>query len=227
MIGDKLLIKKEHTIIANKIFKTIKKEIFSAIDSGKKYTISVAGESGAGKSETGYEIKRALEENGIKAEVLGQDDYFVFPPKTNHNMRLKNIDQVGTYEVKLDLLDSNLFDFKNLNPTIYKPLVVYDENKITHNIMDLSNIQVLIAEGTYTTYLKYIDKKIFINRTYLETKKDRLDRGREDFDPFIEKVLKKEHTIISNSQKYTNITINNDFTDIKINKETTEIHSYL
>jgi hypothetical protein len=52
-----------------------------------KFVITVAGESGAGKSELASEIARLITEEGFNTGVLQQDDYFVFPPKTNHEMR--------------------------------------------------------------------------------------------------------------------------------------------
>ena len=86
-----------------------------------KFVITVAGESGAGKSELASEIARLFTEEGFNTGVLQLDDYFVFPPKTNHEMRRRNLEQVGPYEVKLDFLNSNLrligLSFPPLNPT--------------------------------------------------------------------------------------------------------------
>jgi len=39
-------------------------------------TMTVAGESGSGKSETAHELMVAMKEDDLIAEVLGQDDYF-------------------------------------------------------------------------------------------------------------------------------------------------------
>jgi Mrp family chromosome partitioning ATPase len=86
-----------------------------------KFVITVAGESGAGKSELASEIARLFTEEGFNTGVLQLDDYFVFPPKTNHEMRRRNLEQVGPYEVKLDFLNSNLrligLSFPPPNPT--------------------------------------------------------------------------------------------------------------
>lgn len=214
MIGDKLLIKEKHTFIAKKIFELIKDELTLIIGKNEKYTISVAGESGAGKSEMAHEIKKVLLNNNINTKILAQDDYFVFPPKTNHQMRKYNIKQVGKYEVKLDLIDANLFSFKNKSQHIYKPLVIYDKDQITHETLNLKDIDVLITEGTYVTSLNHINKKIFIDRTYFDTKQDRDKRAREKHDPFVEEVLSIEHSIISKAKKNADIIINNDFTKI-------------
>ena len=90
MIGDKLLIEPHHTARALDICKLLG----NRIEQGK-LTLTVAGESGSGKSELGNEIARELEGRGHPAGVLAQDDYFVFPPKTNHEMRRRNLEQVG------------------------------------------------------------------------------------------------------------------------------------
>jgi uridine kinase len=214
MIGDVLIIKEHHTKVAKEIYQAIKDQVAP----GRKICISVAGESGSGKSEMGNEIKNALIENGIKAEVLGQDSYFVYPPKTNHNMRQKNPDQVGLYEVKLDLLDANLFAFKNGAEQIYKPIVNYDEDRIMHELKDVKDVDVLVTEGTYTTSLEYVDIKVFINRTFHDTKADRAERGREKYDPFIEKILETEHEIISSHKSMANILIKPDFSGIDVVK---------
>ena len=66
-------------------------------------TVTVAGESGSGKSEIAHCIAEVLEGEGKRALVLGQDDYFKLPPKSNHNRRLEGIDWVGPGEVRLDI----------------------------------------------------------------------------------------------------------------------------
>ncbi len=210
MIGDKLLIEPYHTERAGDICKLLQGK------SLEKFTISVAGESGSGKSETASEIAKLLIEQGIPADVLQQDDYFVFPPKTNHRMRQNNIEQVGPYEVKLDLLDSNLRSFKRNESPIYKPLVIYNEDRITREEMDVSQLQVLIAEGTYTSLLEFVDFRVFIDRDYHETLEARKKRARDKFDPFIQDVLEREHQIISKHKQRANVIINKDFSQIEI-----------
>jgi uridine kinase len=193
MIGDKLIIEEHHTERAADICRLLG----GRIGTSTRFTMSVAGESGAGKSELGYEIYRQLNEQGISAEVLQQDDYFVFPPKTNHEMRRRNLEQVGPYEVKLDYLDSNLRSFKRGESPIYKPLVIYDEDRITAEEMEVDGLKVLIAEGTYTSLLQFSDYRIFIDRDYHQTLEARQRRARDRFEPFILDVLEREHQIIA------------------------------
>jgi uridine kinase len=208
MIGDKLIIEQYHTDCAKELCSFVS----SKINIG--FTISVAGESGAGKSELAYEIARLFNERDITTGILQQDDYFVFPPKTNHEMRRHNIEQVGPFEVKLDFLDSNLRSFKRSESPIYKPLVIFNEDKVITEELDTSSLTVLIAEGTYTTLLKYINFRVFINRDYQQTLEARRRRARDKFEPFVIDVLEREHQIISKHKALADAIISPEFDNI-------------
>lgn len=208
MEGDKLLIGPQHTARATELCEAMAGRLIP------RMVITVAGESGAGKSETASEIVRLLCEQGHRAEVVQQDDYFVFPPKTNHEMRRRNIEQVGLYEVKLGLLDSNLRSFKRGEDSIYRPLVNYDEDRITMGERDLSGVEILVAEGTYTTALIFADLRIFIARDYADTAAHRKARGRDAEDAFIDDVLRREHEIIREHSQLADFVISRDFETI-------------
>lgn len=208
MIGDKLIIEPYHTDRGAEICDLLRKE---SLD---KYCVSVAGESGAGKTELAYEIAKELNKRGVNAEIIQQDDYFVFPPKTNHEMRRRNIEQVGPYEVKLDFLDSNLRSYRRREDPIYKPLVIFDDNRITTEEMELKDVQVVIVEGTYTTLLKFVDLRVFIDRDYHQTLEARKRRGRDKIEPFLLDVLEKEHNIIRLHKSLANLIIPPEFDTI-------------
>jgi uridine kinase len=207
VIGDKLVIEKHHTERAADICAILAGQIRP----GGRLAMTVAGESGAGKSELAFEIYRLLNEKGVKTEVLQQDDYFVFPPKTNHEMRRRNLEQVGPYEVKLDFLDSNLRSFKRGESPIYKPLVIYDEDRITREELDVGDLAVLIAEGTYTSLLRFADLRVFIDCSYRQTLEARRRRARDKWEPFIQDVLEREHQIISRHRALADVVIPADF----------------
>lgn len=207
MIGDKLIIEKHHTERAAEICRLLSYRMLPSC----RLAVSVAGESGAGKSELAYEIYRQLNERGTRSEVLQQDDYFVFPPRTNHEMRRRNLDQVGPYEVKLDYLDSNLRSFKRGESPLYKPLVIYEEDRITREELDVAGLSVVIAEGTYTSLLEFVDVRVFIDRDYRRTLEARKQLARDRWEPFIEDVLEREHQIISQHKTLAKLIISPDF----------------
>lgn len=204
MKGDILIIDENHRKAAAQVVDIILNEVKNC---DTKYVITVAGESGAGKSEIGKSIADKLEEYNIKAFVFGQDDYFVHPPKTNAKTREKDISWVGIQEVKLDLLDQNIQDAINGNGKIEKPLVDFDADKIGSEKVDLSSYKVLIAEGTYTTALAHADCKIFIDRNKMDTIESRKKRNREKQDEFLDRILTIEHEIISKHKNLADIII--------------------
>ncbi len=140
MKGDILIIDDNHRKAAAQVVNFILDDIKN---SENKYVITVAGESGAGKSEIAASIAEKLEEYNINSFVFGQDDYFVYPPKTNARQREKDISWVGIQEVKLDLLDQNLEAVLKGFTSLTKPLVDFDADKIGEESIDLKDYKVL------------------------------------------------------------------------------------
>ena len=62
-----------------------------------------------------------------------------------------------------------------------------------------------------------MDTKIFIERTFSDTKSVRCARSREQYDPFVEKVLQIEHEIISQLKSKADMLISKDYT-LHVNK---------
>jgi uridine kinase len=208
MQGDIILVGEEHERAAGLIIDRLIDEI-RATD--RRYTITVAGESGSGKSETGQALKEALESHGVGAVVLQQDDYYVLPPRFNDAARRANFAWVGTSEVRIDLLDEHLKAAREGADEITKPLVIYDDNRIDEETISLDGIDVVIAEGVYTSLCENVDRRVFIARNRLETMEHRMKRGREEFDPFIEDVLREEHAIISQHRSRADVIITRDY----------------
>lgn len=208
MRGDIIIIDEHHRSAAAKIVAHLL-PLVSAREG--RYTLTVAGESGSGKSETAQAIAEKFDEYNLRAFVLQQDDYFVYPPRTNHATRVEDIGWVGVNEVHLDLLDQHLAAARTGAATIEKPLVIYDDDRITAETASFTGIDVVVAEGTYTTLLNNVDTRIFIARNRLETLAARRRRGREAIDPFIERVLEIEHEIISPHISRADIVISNDY----------------
>lgn len=211
MKGDVIVIEEHHKRAAAKIVPEILEKVKSK---STRYTITVAGESGSGKSETGQAIADELKRDGIKVVLLGQDDYFVLPPKSNDAKRRDDSEWLGPHvEVKLDVLERNLKDALAGADSIVKPLVDYDANTVEQELIDLTGVKVIIAEGTYTSLLKHVDTKIFIARNRIDTLEHRQkrNRGSEVGDSFIENVLKLEHKIIAGHKQLADFVITKDY----------------
>ena len=208
MKGDKLVIQEGHVKAARHIMKLLLPQIRKT---QSKFVITIAGESGSGKSEIAAVLSEFLSEKGIKSTVIQQDDYFVYPPKTNAKMRRKDISHVGLSEVHLAVLDQNLHDIMEGKSEIDKPLVIFDEDLITKETVKLEGVKVIIVDGTYTTILKNAHQRIFIDRTYVDTKETRKCRAREEQDEFLEKILQIEHKIISSHKPQADIIVTNNY----------------
>lgn len=208
MRGDVIIVEDHHRRAAETIAAMLADVVAGRM---RRTTISVAGESGSGKSEMGAALVEAFEHVGIGGVVLGQDDYFVLPPRSNDRARRADITLVGPNEVLLDLLDEHLAKARSGASSIHKPLVVYAADAIEHETISLVAARVVVAEGTYTTLLRNVDARVFIARNRLETMDARIRRAREPVDPFIEEVLKIEHEIIAAHRALADVILDRDY----------------
>ena len=211
MRGDIIILEEHHIHAARKIVAELITEIKRKTT---RYAITVAGESGSGKSETGQAIANELEKHGIKSVLLAQDDYFFLPPRPNDAKRRADPEWLGPHvEVKLDVLEQNLIDAIQGKNEVIKPLVDYDSNSVEEVCINLKGIKVVIAEGTYTSLLKNVDNKIFITRNRMDTlaHRQKRNRGNEVSDPFIEQILATEHKIIAGHKQLADIVISKTY----------------
>jgi len=218
MKGDIIVVEECHKKAARLIVRDILSDIR---ENPNRFIISIAGESGSGKSETGKAIHAELNANGIKAVLFGQDDYFYLPPHTNAARRKQDQNWLGPHiEVKMDVLEQNLIDAIKGKNVITKPLVDYSNDNISEESIDLTDVKVIIAEGTYTSLLRNIDKRIFIDRTFANTRAHRKkrNRGNEAHDQFIEQILANEHKIIAGHKYLADIIITKDYDVVFMNR---------
>jgi uridine kinase len=211
MKGDIIVLEEHHKRAASLIVPHIIEKIKNK---PTRYTLTVAGESGSGKSETGQAIAEELTKHGLKAALLGQDDYFVLPPKSNDAKRREDPEWLGPHlEVKLDVLEQNFKDAIQGKNEITKPLVDYNQNSVEEETISLEGVKVVIAEGTYTSLLKNVDTKVFIARNRLDTLEHRKKRSRGDEvgDPFIEQILITEHKIIAGHKQLADFVITKEY----------------
>ena len=113
--------------------------------------------------------------------------------------------------MQLDLLDEHLLAAREGADSITKPLVIYEEDRVVTETMDIAGARAIVAEGTYTSLLDNVDTRVFIARNRLETMEHRQKRAREEFDPFIERVLEIEHEIISRHVELADVVISRDY----------------
>lgn len=210
MRGDSIVIEAHHRKAASGIVPLL----LPALEAPPaRHALSIAGQSGSGKSETAAALSDALAQHDIASVILQQDDYFVYPPKTNDRTRRADIDWVGPQEVKLELMDAHVSEFLGGAAAIDKPLVDYESDSVATERMAFGVARVLIAEGTYTTLLEHCQTHVFIDRTYLQTRAHRQKRMRDEaeLDPFIDRVLEIEHGIISAHKPRAHIIIDADY----------------
>lgn len=204
MIGDKIEIRQEYLDLATAVLE--QRPIPTGVN--PRHVISIAGESGCGKSTLAVSLQAVLAKYGIPVYIYHMDDYFHFPPKTNHETRLSGLINVGIHEVRLSLLDDHILHAKTKNDLLEKPLVNYSENRILNEFVSPKKYQVIIVEGTYASLLMNIDTRIFIDRNYKQTRKARVNRARDIISDFNESVLDIEHRIISKHIALADVIIN-------------------
>jgi len=171
MKGELIIIKGYRIKAGKQLIWLVDPEIANTPD---KYVISVAGESGSGKSGLAIVLSRFISEMGYKCQILQQDDYFIYPPKINTKFRRENIKNVGISEVRLDLLDQNIENILEGKRNLKKPQVLFDEDQITEETLIVDGVQIIIVEGTYTTIRNNVYKRIFIDLDATDTKEARL-----------------------------------------------------
>lgn len=211
MKGDKIVLREQHRTVASWIVPRLVSRVRAK---PARYVIAVAGESGSGKSETAQALADAFRQERQPAVILGQDDYFVLPPRTNDARRRQDPEWLGPHvEVRMDALDATLKQAIDSANAIVKPLVDYDANSIGQEEVSLAGIRVIVVEGTYTSLLRHVDTRIFIAQSRRDTLAHRQDRnrGNEAGDPFIEQVLAIEHKIIAGHRYLADFIITKDY----------------
>jgi uridine kinase len=212
MKGDILVLESHHRRAAAQLAPLLLPPMAA---SAGRYVITVAGESGSGKSETAAALAEELFRlGGVRSVILGQDDYFLLPPRSNDTRRRADPDWLGPHcEVRLDLLQANVNAARAGAASIEKPLVDYNADQVGSEAVSLDGVTAVIAEGTYVSLLRHVDCRVFIARNRLETLEHRQkrNRGSEAADPFIEGVLGIEHKIIAGHRVLADYVLTRDF----------------
>lgn len=172
--------------------------------------IAVAGESGSGKSVTATDLVAVMNEVGIHTTIIHQDNYFVRPPRTNHEHRLTDLGSVGPQEVRMEVIAANIQAFR-VGSTITAPVVDYPGNRFLTQSLDFSETRILVVEGTYALLLNGWDIGVFLQATYEDTAQRRKARNRDIDDPFVDQVLDIEHRLIAPQALVADILLDRDF----------------
>ncbi len=179
---------------------------------GNRRVVGVAGESGSGKSVGASSLAHELSAQHYQPRVIYQDDYFVRPPRTNHEFRRLDVDaNVGPHEVNLALIAEHIAAFR-AGRDVVAPLVDYPGNRFVTQPMDFAGADLLIVEGTYVLQLADLDARIFYSATHEETRERRRARNRDIDDPVIDQVLTLEHRLIAPQAQVADLVIDADFT---------------
>ena len=173
--------------------------------------VGVAGESGSGKSTTASALAHALGEDGLRGEVLFQDDYFHRPPRTNHEHRLLDLAHVGPHEVDLGRITRDVAEFRAGRDGVVVPSVDYAANAFRTRVVDFGNARVLVVEGTYVLTLDMLDVRVFLEASYADTRARRVARARDVDSPFVERVLAIEHEIIARQAAAADLVVDREF----------------
>ena len=210
MKGDSILIEPHHEAAARAIVEQLLPRLR---ENPGRFALSVAGESGSGKSETARAIAAELARNDLSSTVFQQDNYFILPPRSNDAARREDISRVGPHEVRLDLMNQHIAQFLDGDGVIEKPLVDYASDSVGSERLDTANARVAIADGTYTSLLPSLDARVFIDRDFRQTRKHRERRMRDasELDEFIDRVLEIEHEIISAHRDRADFIIRADY----------------
>lgn len=173
--------------------------------------IAVAGESGSGKSVTAIDLAAVLNRAGIRTAVIHQDNYFVRPPRTNHEHRLTDLGSVGPGEVQLDLIEAQLRAFHLGDAAVTAPVVDYPGNRFLTQTLDFSLTDVLVVEGTYALFLEGTDIRIFLDATHEDSAERRRARNRDIDAPVTATILDIEHHVIAPQVERADIVISRTY----------------
>jgi uridine kinase len=195
--ADRLNLSPDSLERAGRIIEILRQDFALAPGGARRLVVGIAGESGSGKSVAASSLAQELRAQGFRPQVIYQDDYFVRPPRTNHEFRMLDVERnVGAHEVQLDLIAEHIAAFRDARD-VEGPLVDYPGNRFVSQPLPFSTSDVLVVEGTYVLGLAAIDVRIFCSATHEETRARREARNRDIQDPMVDRVLALEHRLIA------------------------------
>lgn len=189
MIGDKLILLKKHYVKAKKILNYLKDKLVR--DAEHKYVIVIGGESGTGKTEVAYILRKLLWRIGFTSYVISLDDYYKTDYRIRNQVReMEGIEKtVGTQEIDWHCLEKVISDYYSK-----KTIKIEEINKFAGEIERKAistSFNILIVEGLYSCHLS-ANHSFYLEGSITQTKKFRIKRGKEEQNDFRDKVLERE-----------------------------------
>ena len=177
----------------------------------------VSGESGCGKTTLAKAIVKEHEAQGKKAVLISQDEYFHLPPRQNHNKRVEDFEWIGLGEVDWKLLNGVIDQVLDSEvASVEVPEMDWELDTKEWKTMEAEKVDVVVIEGTYVLGEKREGEfGIFFEHTYEDTRENRLARNREVVDDFIQRVLEREHKIISGLREKADLVVSKNYTIIQ------------
>ena len=208
MLGDILLIEEKHKKAGEVIIQKILEQ------KNDKYIVAISGESGSGKTELAHVVARGLRKHGIMAKPLHTDNYYNTHPLERREWRQKHgIENVVGYdEYRWDAIYKNIDDFKNSRVS-EMPCVDLVTEQVDTLITDFNGIDVLVLDGLYAIKTESVDLRVFIELTYLETKKKHTKdvRGKEVMDEVRWATLAQEHRMVQSLKSMADLFVDLDY----------------
>ena len=197
-------------VVAPGLVAAVLQRLAPAMAARRPLRVGVMGESGSGKTVLAHALRAAAEAGGHRAAVIQLDDYFWLPPRDNEARRRADMSWVGPGEVDLERLDRDLARIAGGARAIVKPLVDHAGNAVAQEAVDVADLRLALVEGTYAGMLRNVDVRIFIDRTYHDTRGARRARGREAQDDWLESVLAIEHGVVRGHRDRADLVIDRD-----------------
>jgi uridine kinase len=196
---------------AKKIAEDLAREVVQK-SPAKVYRVS--GESGCGKTTLAKAIVKEYEAQGKKAVLISQDEYFHLPPRQNHNKRVEDFEWIGLGEVDWKLLNGVIDQVLDSEvSSVEVPEMDWELDTKEWKTMEAEEVDVVVIEGTYVLGEKREGELgIFFEHTYEDTRENRLARNREVVDDFIQRVLEREHKIISGLREKADLVVSKNYT---------------
>jgi uridine kinase len=178
----------------------------------KKYIIAISGESGSGKSELTNVLAKELKKHGVVAKPLHIDNFYKTLPLERTAWRTRNgIEHVVGYdEYDWEKIYTVLDDFRNdgISTMPCVDLITEHVDKLT---TDFTGIEMLIIDGLYAIKTEGADMRIYLERTYQDSRKAQLLRGKEPQNEYRTRVLLQEHKMVTALKEKANILVSKEY----------------